>query len=305
MGRQRRIQLITILSILLLILGIFIRVEFPPIGFKPEVLFFLPLGDFTLPVSNALLSTAIVSVLLILIAFLASRRMTLIPGSIQNALEAIIETIYNQAADAGGEELAKKSFSFVATIFLFVLISNLLGLFPGFGTIGLEEMHEVSGHQETVLVPIFRAPSSDLNMTAALALISVGLSQVFAVRALGVWGYLSKFINVRRFFSLLRPPPGETRVSLFLNGLLDLYLGLIELFSEFAKIFAFTFRLFGNIFAGEMVLLVMAFFFPFLLPIIFFAFEALIGFIQAFIFAILTISFMSLATGAHGETETH
>ncbi|MFQ5946050.1 MAG: F0F1 ATP synthase subunit A [Anaerolineae bacterium] len=301
MSRRQRILLIVALLVPVVYLGIRVRVELPEISFIPEVLFSIDLAGFTYPVSNTLISTIIVSFLLVVVAFLTTRRMALVPGSVQNAAEALIEVIYNQIVEVAGEDRARKFFPVVASIFLFVLLSNWLGLVPGFGTIGVEEVHEVEGHAEEVLVPLFRAPSTDLNMTLGLALVSVTLAQVFGMQALGVFGYWGKFINIRRLLRLANPGPDERPGTLLFNGILDLIVGVIELVSEFSKIIAFTFRLFGNIFAGEVLLLIMAFFFPFLLPLVFFLFETFVGFIQAFIFAILTLFFMTLATTAHGE----
>src|SRR5262249_30601435 len=137
-----------------------------------------------------------------------------------------------------------------------------------------------------------RAPSADLNVTLSWALVSVALIQFFGLQALGP-NYLTKFFNLQGF-----------RTS-FLQGLLDLFISLLELISEFVRIIAFAFRLFGNIFAGEVVLVVMAFLVPFVLPLPFYGLELFVAFIQAVIFSVLSLVFMSLATQAHGGHDEH
>lgn len=306
MTRRRRFAQIIVLLSPLIVLGVVVRVDLAPIHFTPEILFEISLAGMLYPISNTLLSSWVVVLLLIVLALASTRRMSLVPSGLQNLMEALVEGIHSLVVNVAGEERGQKFFPIVATIFLFVLFSNWMGLLPGVGTIGF--VHE-GAEGEAELIPLLRPPSTDLNMPLALALISVGLSQVFGVQTLGFLGYVGKFINVRRLIrfvkALVRPQPGERPLAYLGNGALDLITGLIELISEVAKIIAFTFRLFGNIFAGEVLLLVMAFFFPFLLPLIFFLFETFVGFIQAFIFAILTLFFMTLATTAHVEAEHH
>jgi F-type H+-transporting ATPase subunit a len=140
------------------------------------------------------------------------------------------------------------------------------------------------------IIPFLRAPSTDLNMTASLALIAVVMTQVLGFRALGI-GYLGKFFN---FKTLLNSPLGG----------IDVAVGLLELIGEFAKILSFSFRLLGNIFAGSILLFVMSFLVPFL-PWPFFILEFFVGALQAFVFGLLTAIFMSQATAGHGHEEHH
>jgi F-type H+-transporting ATPase subunit a len=212
-----------------------------------------------------------------------------------------------------------------------VLFSNLLGLVPGFGPIGIIPVSEHQpapqgittldlpsslaeslgakesvGEESVVLAPFLRSPSTDVNMTLALALISVIMTQVFGMQALGPIRYwfarFFMFDKLGKFLGSLFK--GKPNFGLFAFGLLDVFVGLLELVSEVSKILSFTFRLFGNIFAGEVVLLIMAFLF-FALPLPFYALEIFVGFIQAFVFAILTLVFMTIATTAHGAEEHH
>lgn len=299
------------------------------VAVKPEVLFPIEVGGFELEVTNTLFTTWIVMALLVLFIFSATRQMSLVPNGLQNLLEAIIEALNSLTESVAGHR-GKKFFPIVATIFLFVLFSNWLGLIPGFGPIGIipvEGEHsapqgiatfdlpsavaEALGpahsekESEPILAPLVRSPSTDINTTLALALISVILTQIFGMQALGVLGYWGKFFNVGKivgfFGSMVR---GKLRFGLLFYGFIDLFVGILELVSETVKILSFTFRLFGNIFAGEVVLLIMAFLF-FALPFPFYALELFVGFMQAFVFAILTLVFMTIATTPHVAGEHH
>ncbi|MBI3740519.1 MAG: F0F1 ATP synthase subunit A [Chloroflexi bacterium] len=291
------------------------------VAVKPETLF--KIGGFE--ISNTLLTSWLAMIVLVLVATLATRKLKLVPSGLQNAFEMIIEALLNLAESVAGAR-GRKFFPVAATIFLFVLTSNLLGLIPGFGPIGLYALEE--GHQPPkgivtfdipqiffaeeaekgatpLLAPFFRSPSTDINFPLALALISVTLTQIFGVQALGFFGYVGKFINVGKmgkfFGGLLR---GKAKVGDFLYGLLDIFVGLIELVSEIGKILSFTFRLFGNVFAGEVVLLIMSFLFL-ALPLIFYPLELFVGVIQGFVFCVLTLAFMAIATTPHAGEEQH
>ena len=300
------------------------------VAVKPEVLFELEWGGLAFPVSNTLFTSWIVMLLIVLFAFTATRKMALVPSGWQNVLETIIEALYNLCESAAGGR-AKKFFPIVATIFLFVLVSNWLGLIPGFGPIGIIPVAEnhhppegivtfdlphvvqeffgpkhESGEAEMILAPFVRSPSTDLNTTIALALIAMVLTQIFGMQAMGVVKYwFARFFMVGKFAEFFKSLfNGKPQFGLLVYGLLDLFVGILEFISEVSKILSFTFRLFGNIFAGEVVLLVMAFLF-FALPFPFYALEIFVGFIQAFVFAILTLIFMTIATTAHGAEEHH
>jgi len=207
---------------------------------------------------------------------------------------------YNFAASVDRKNIAK-FFPLCATIFFFVLYSNLFALVPGVGSIGIcvatHEAGEAADHPSDVfaglpgycgeghVVPFLRAPSADLNVTLAFALVAVAMIQVFGFQALGV-GYLTKFFNFR-------------------EGFMNAFVGILEFISEIVRIVAFAFRLFGNIFAGEVILVVMAYLFPYLLPLPFYGLELFVAFMQAFIFSVLTLVFMSIATIAHGGHDDH
>jgi F-type H+-transporting ATPase subunit a len=258
------------------------------------------------PVTNSLIVTVLADLLLALTIFFGARNMQLIPRGFQNIAEFMVESFYNFAQSVDRRNVAK-FFPICATIFFLVLYANVLGLVPGVGSIGTctpaaelsaEEVGAVEGKpadffanwpgycgEGFVLVPWLRAPSADLNMTLAVALVSFTMTEVFGLQALGL-SYLTKFFNFR-------------------EGAMGFVIGILELISEFVRIIAFAFRLFGNIFAGEVVLVVMSFLFPYLLPLPFYAFELFVAFIQAVIFATLTLVFMTLAVQAHGAHDEH
>lgn len=234
------------------------------VALAPETLF--RLGP--LPVTNTLVVTWATMGILVGSAFVIKHRLATIPGKFQSSIEMAIESLYNLV-----ESLADKRtalfFPLVATFFLFILIANWLALLPGFGTLGV--WHEENGHP--LFVPIFRAVNSDLNTTLALALISVIATHAFAIKLTGIGQYL------KRFFSF---------------NPINLFVGILELVAEFTKLVSLSFRLFGNIFAGETVLVTISALFAFVLPLPFLALEIVVGFVQAVIFAILTLVFMTI-----------
>ena len=225
------------------------------------------------PVTNTLALSVAIFIILFLGSIIFRGKLKLIPASFQNLAEIIIEGAFGiMDPILGSRRTSERYLPLTLTIFLFVLFSNWLGLLPGVGSI------IVKTAQGTV--PLFRSPASDLNFTIALALIAVTMVNVFGVGVRGLWGRISVFIN-------FRSPMG-------------FFVGLLELISEFAKIISFSFRLFGNVFAGEVLLAIMAYLLPYLAPVPFMVLEIFFGFIQAFIFAILTLIFISIAV-SHEE----
>ena len=308
-ARQQTILKVLLALAVLVALGLAFPVKpLPPIEGGPRAIFSIQLGGIDWPVSNSMLLSWIVTVVLILLAYGATRKMQEIPSGMQNLMEAIVEAIKGLVDDMAGER-GKKFFPFVATIFLYVVFSNWLGLIPGVGPIGLNETHMVNGHEEQILIPLLRSPSADLNNTIALAIVSVVMTQVFAINALGFLSYGAKWFNFRKWgtfaLALFGRRPRKGMVGLLLWGAIDIFVGLVELFSEVMKLVTFSFRLFGNIFAGEVILIVMAYLFAQFLPLPFYALELFVGFIQAFVFAMLTLAFMSMATVQHGGGESH
>ena len=147
-----------------------------------------------------------------------------------------------------------------------------MGILPGLGSIGLIEGHG----QEVSLIPLFRSTNSDINMTLALAIISVMATQIFGISIVGFFHHVSRFISFK--------------------GPLDFFTGILELIAEIAKVISFSFRLFGNIFAGEVLLMVIFFLVPIIVPLPFLFLEIFVGFIQALVFSMLTLVFLTVAT---------
>jgi len=237
---------------------------------KAEAIFHI--GEFT--VTNSLILSVIILILLVLGAFFLGRRLSLVPGKMQNFFEFVFEGILSlMDAVLGNREKSEKYLPLVATIFLFVLFSNWFGLIPG--------LNALLVRNESETTPLFRAPSSDLNFTLALAIVTVLAVNLFAMLALGARLHVMKFLN-------FKSPMG-------------FFVGILELISEFARIISFSFRLFGNVFAGEVLLTITGFLIPYLVPLPFLGLEIFIGFIQAFVFAMLALVFLAVATAEHAE----
>src|SRR3989338_1727039 len=264
------------------------------ITLKAETLFTLA----GIPISNSLLTTWIVMALLIWMTFAVSSNIRMIPGSLQLIKEMLIGGIHDLFEEILHEK-NKIYFSFLMTLFIFIIAMNWSGLFPGVGTIGIYKNEEKSTagfatpvaaikddlkaeekrSGESVFVPLFRSGSADLNMTFALALLTMGYIQYAGLKTLGL-DYIKKFINT--------------------SDPMNFVVGILELISEFARIVSFAFRLFGNIFAGEVLLTVIAFLIPLLAPLPFLGLDLFVGLIQAMVFPLLAAVFFSMAV-SHEE----
>jgi F-type H+-transporting ATPase subunit a len=226
-------------------------------------------------VTSTLLATVLVDVVILLLVFGVRKRLALVPGKLQGAAEAVIDYLHTTTEQVAGAR-AGNIFPWVAVFFLYIAFSNLVGLIPGFGTIGFS--------RGTGFVPLLRVSTSDLNLTLALAVVSVVATNALAIRMTGLGTYL------RRFFAL--------------NPLL-LFVGLLELLQEATKFITFSFRLFGNISAGEMVLGTLSTLVAFVVPVPFLALEILVAVIQGMIFALLTMAFMTILTEPHEKEGEH
>lgn len=236
------------------------------------------IGGFN--VTNSLLVSWVVLLFLVFVGVKIKRGLKLVPHGLQNIIEYVFEFLLGLFDSVTqNREQSKKFFPLVTTIFLFVILVNWVEVLPGLGTIGIYEEH--GGHQ--VLIPFVRAASADLNFTLAIALISVLATQFFGIAAIGFFKYIGKF-----FISPLEKP-----------YIIASFVGILELISEVAKLISFSFRLFGNIFAGEVLLTVMLFLVPYVVPLPFLMLEIFVGFIQALVFSMLTIVFLKMATVTH------
>lgn len=234
-----------------------------------------------IPITNTLITSWVVVAILVVTALVVGRRPALVPGRVQIILEEIITFVHDFMRETlENDKVARRYLPLLATIFLFIVTSNLLEFTPGIGSIGFTQNGE--------FIPLFRSVNTDLNVTLTLAIISVIAIEVAGVAALGFFRYAGKFINVRGHSI------GER--------LLNFVVGIIELVSEISRLVSFSFRLFGNIFAGEVLLAVATFFAPYFVPIPLMGFEMFVGVIQAAVFALLTLFFIKLAiTDPHAE----
>lgn len=276
------------------------------------------------PITNSYISTLIVMAVLILIGMAVNRNPKDVPGKFQGICEMIVEYLLDLTEIAGGKRLGRMTFPLVGSIFIFVITANYAGLLPIVGSIGYYHDEPVkqgaalapgdpaiytvastddqavidqaqsgsdesthAGATERILVPFLRAPNADLNQTLAMALVSWLTAQILGSYLAGGFG--------KRIKHMAEP----------------VFLFPIELLSEFAKLLSLTARLFGNVFAGEVVLLLLYtvasglkfLVIPFFLPIIFFMLELLFGFIQATLFALLTLIYVRVAAGTHDDEQ--
>jgi len=232
------------------------------------------IGSF--PVTNAFLIGFLVSVFLILLMQVVVRKMVLVPRGAQNVLETVFEGLLSLIESVlGNKAQSRRAFPLIATIFLFVLVSNWVGLLPGAGTIGLSHLKD----GQATIVPFLRSTSADLNFTIALSIIVVLIIQVSGDAEILCLEFSAGFVA----------PDVLSSVGFGVT------LGLLELVSEFAKLLSFSFRLFGNIFAGEILLIVMLHLVPYFIPLPFLFLEVFVGFIQAAVFAMLTLVFLKMA----------
>lgn len=228
----------------------------------------------SLPITNSMVTSWVASILIIAIAYFGSRNLKKIPTGIQNLVEWIIEllmSVMNSVFE--NMEQTKKYFPYLATLFLFILTNNWLGLLPGVSSIGF--------HENGVFVPLFRSGNADVNTTMALAILTVFLIQVFGSLAIGFKKYSQKFFN-------------------FKNPIM-FFVGILELISELSRIISFSFRLFGNVFAGEVLIAMITSLLPYVGPVPFYLLEVLVGLIQALVFTILATVFIKLAITDHDE----
>jgi F-type H+-transporting ATPase subunit a len=247
------------------------------------------IGKFT--VTNTLINSWVVVVLVVLLAIAVRKSIKKIPRGIQNAFEIILEGAMNMADSVTGDrKKTEKIFPIVFGIFIFILLNNWLGLLPGIGSIGFIEQ----GAHGSVFVPFFRGGTSDLNTTLALAIFAVIGSNLFGIITVGIWKYFNKFVNIRALAQV--PVKVKKEPSIAIVNPIKFFVGIIEIIGEIAKVASLSFRLFGNIFAGEVLLSSMALIFAFALPIPFIFLEIIVGIIQALIFAMLTLVYFTIAS---------
>jgi len=251
-----------------------------------------------LVVTNSILATWVVMLILTVAAWHVRRHLVECPPahSLQNVVQTVFEGLLEYLERFAGP-LVRPYFSLAATFFIFILTLNMFSLFPGFGSIGLWRDEEGA----RTFVPLFRGATADLNTTVAFALASVLSAQAFGVRIQGAMAYLGRFIRVGAFVRFFRQlSSGKVEPGLLLTGALDFFIGLLDIFEELTKVISFSFRLFGNMFGGEVLLLVMAFILPYVVSLPFIGLEIMTGVVQAVIFTILSTAFAVRAASTHG-----
>jgi F-type H+-transporting ATPase subunit a len=331
----KAIAIVVIVLAVLVVSAIYVPAPKLPVILPAEPVF--SLGP--LVVTNTFIAALLVTITWLVISLLATRNMQVIPTGFQNLVEAIVEFLLNTAEEVAGQKNGRRFFPFAATVFLFIVTANWMSLLPGFLTVGktmdhhgdlpyvtmvqpfaggpwivplggrLPEPKEAAGGKQSAapdesaakltelaaaepvppgtpvkreFIPILRGANTDLNMTLGLGLIAFLFIEYWGISSLGFFSYSSKFLN-------------------FKEGPIGFFLGIIELVAEFARIVSFGFRLFGNMFAGEVLLGVIVFLIPLLAVLPFMGLELFVGFIQAAVFAMLVLVFGATAVTEHGH----
>jgi F-type H+-transporting ATPase subunit a len=237
---------------------------------SPDVLFYI--ANF--PVTNTVIATLFADIVVVMLVVMAGKTVSLKPGNVQNVAEVIIDYFTEITESIAGEK-ASFIYSWVVSFFIFIVISNLLAQIPGFESIKFYvPTTSGSGKHE---VSFLRTATSDLNLTLALAVVSIFSTHYLSVKCNGIKSYVAKFITLKMFPILL-------------------FVGTLEFINELAKFISFSFRLFGNVFAGGVVVKTMYGLYPIVLPIPFMVIELMVSIIQAIVFAMLTMAFMHIMT---------
>ncbi len=236
---------------------------------------------FGAPITNAVITGWLSVIVLVVLSLIVTRRIKLIPGRLQSAMESVMAYLLNFCTEVAGEKNGRRFFPLVATIFLFVITNAWTSLIPGWGTI----LISVGGEEP---VHLLRGANTDINLPLALAMVSFVMVGYYGIKE-----HKLKFVEEYIRFRALRKGP---------MGIIDVFVGFLELLSVFIRILSFTFRLFGNMTAGEILILMIMFLVPWVAAVPFYGLELLVGYIQALIFAGLTLVFLTVAT-AHHEAE--
>ncbi|MEK9181257.1 MAG: F0F1 ATP synthase subunit A [Patescibacteria group bacterium] len=255
----------------------------PPLAAEP----IFHLGSF--PVTNTYLNSVIAVIFFMSLGLLLRGANKERPGRLQNFTESVLEYLFKYFDQVtGSRQKTLKFLPIVGSLFFFILISNWMGLLPGVGSIGV--WHVVHGEKE--LVPIFRPVATDLNATLAIALLGVVISHVFGVATIGFFRYANKFIKLGDIFNAFK----SFNPTKILTAVIEFFVGFIEIISEVAKVASLSLRLFGNIFAGEVLMTVIGGLVAFFVPLPFMLLELLVGAIQATVFAMLVLVYLTVAT---------
>ncbi len=248
----------------------------------------------SLPVTNTVINSTLTMLGFVVFAYLINRAVKYYgthkaPQGILNFFESLLELLYGYFDTVTRDR--KKTIQFlplVGTLFLFILVSNWIGLLPGIGSIGRYLLH----HGEVELIPVFRPANTDLNLTIAMALTVVLVSHFLGIAVIGFFKYANKFIKIGDMYHAIK----SMNPMNIMTAVIEFFVGILEIISEVAKLLSLSLRLFGNIFAGEVLLTVLAGILPVLLPLPFMALELIVGIVQATVFSMLTLVYLTIAT---------
>ncbi|KKS04377.1 MAG: ATP synthase subunit a [Candidatus Nomurabacteria bacterium GW2011_GWC2_41_8] len=252
-------------------------------------------GSFT--VTNALFTSWFVVALIIILSFILRSKLKIVPGKLQNIFELIVDEglkLCDQVTN--NRALSIKIFPIAISVFFFILVNNWLGILPlgGFGIIE-------KGEHGLAFIPYLRGGTADINTTIALAVMAVLGANIFGIFSIGLWKTFNKYVNLKALggiFTKIRREP-----TIIIVAPITFFVGLIEIVGEFAKVASLSFRLFGNVFAGEVLLVSMAALVAYIIPIPFLFLELLVGVIQALIFSILLVVYFTIGATDHDEHE--
>ena len=250
-------------------------------------------------ITNALFSSWFAVLIIIVISLILRSKLREIPRGMQNLFEVIVEGALSMCDQVTNDRsLSVKIFPFAISVFFFILLNNWLGIMPlgGFGLI--EE-----GEHGLAFIPIFRGGTADINMTLALAVMAVIGANLFGVFSLGAWKTFNKYVNLKALGQIgkkIRKDP-----TIILVAPITFFVGLFEIIGEVAKIASLSFRLFGNVFAGEVLLASIAALVAYFIPIPFLFLEIFVGVIQAFIFSMLLVVYFTIGASDHDHEEEH
>jgi F-type H+-transporting ATPase subunit a len=228
-------------------------------------------------ITNSLVATLVVDIVLISLVFYIRKNLSEIPGKVQLIAEGFIGYFYSMTQQIAGK-FTNTIFPWFASFFIFIFASNILGLFPGFGSIGFYHNPPAGQAGEDVFVPLLRAVTSDFNATLGLATVSLAATHILAIKYNGIVEYLKRFFSLNPVF---------------------LFVGILELVSEVIKVVSLSFRLFGNIYAGKTILDTVSHLFAYVVPIPFLLLEGIIALVQALVFSMLTMVFMTILIAPH------
>jgi F-type H+-transporting ATPase subunit a len=288
------VKLVVGITLIMIVVGLALGaigaaiIPVPELQFIPPVLFHLgPIG-----VTNTMLSAWLTTVVVVLLFVAGTRRISLVPGRMQSLIEMLLEGLYGLIVTVIGERYARRVFPFFVTIFIFVAFNAWMALLPFYPT-----LHVVPAGGGAP-VELLRSAGTDINMPLSLAIAAFLFFEVWGFRAHGV-AYLKMFFRLGTLFrGIIHLKPGE-----IFSGVIDAFVGFLEGLSHLLQLVSLTFRLFGNMLAGEVVILMMTFLTVFIIPIFFYGLELVVGGVQALIFMLLPLVFTLMAVSSHEEEE--